>query len=306
VGVADVRSDAAEALAESAGCSAFASVEALIKQTECDGAIVCTPPVTHPEICCDLLDRGIHVLCEKPLAIGPDEARAMVTAADRSQAQLTMASKFRYARDVVEAKSIVSSGLIGDVVLFENAFTSRVEMKARWNSDPSISGGGVLVDNGTHSVDILRYFLGPLVEIQVVEGRRVQDIPVEDTVRVFVRSAAGVMGSIDLSWSLNKELPYYISVYGSTGTLHVGWKESKFRRASDAEWTIFGSGYEKVQAFRAQMDNFVRSIHGQETPLITLADALASVEVIDAAYEAMWRAAWVPIPSHLSESLAAA
>jgi predicted dehydrogenase len=179
-------------------------------------------------------------------------------------------------------------------------------MKSRWNSDPAISGGGVLVDNGTHSVDILRYFLGPLVEIQVVEGRRVQDIPVEDTVRVFVRSAAGVMGSIDLSWSLNKELPYYISVYGSAGTVHVGWKESKFRRASDSEWTVFGSGYEKVQAFRAQIDNFVHSIHGLEPPLITLADALASVEVIDAAYEAMWRAAWVPIASDLSQALTAA
>ena len=117
---------------------------------------------------------------------------------------------------------------------------------------------------------------------------------------------SGVMGSIDLSWSLNKELPYYISVYGSSGTLHVGWKESKFRRASDAEWTVFGSGYEKVQAFRAQIDNFVRSIHGLEAPLITLADALASVEVIDAAYEAMWRVAWVPIASDLSEALTAA
>jgi predicted dehydrogenase len=306
VGVADVRAEAAAALAERAGCPAFGSADELVEQTECEGAIVCTPPVTHPEICCGLLDRGIHVLCEKPLAIGPDEARSMLAAADRSDAHLTMASKFRYARDVVEAKSIVTSGLIGDVVLFENAFTSRVEMKTRWNSDPLISGGGVLVDNGTHSVDILRYFLGPLAEIQVVEGRRVQDIPVEDTVRVFVRSAGGVMGSIDLSWSLNKELPYYISVYGSSGTLHVGWKESKFRRASDAEWTVFGSGYEKVQAFRAQIDNFVRSIQGLEAPLITLADALASVEVIDAAYDAMWRATWAPISSHLSESLTTA
>jgi predicted dehydrogenase len=278
----------------------------MLDATGCQAAIVCTPPSTHPEICCSLLERGIHVLCEKPLAIGPDEARAMVAAAERSEARLLMASKFRYARDVVEAKSIVASGLIGEVVLFENSFTSRVEMKNRWNSDPTISGGGVLVDNGTHSVDILRYFLGPLVEIQVVEGRRVQDIPVEDTVRVFVRSVGGVMGSIDLSWSLNKELPYYISVYGSAGTLHVGWKESKFRHAGDAEWTLFGNGYDKVQAFRSQIDNFVRSINGIEAPLITLADALASVEVIDAAYDAMWRATWVPISSALSQSLAAA
>src|SRR5947207_6314592 len=306
VGVADVRAEAAEALAERIGCAAFGSHDELLEQTSCEGAIVCTPPATHPEICCGLLDRGVHVLCEKPLAVGPEEARAMVEAAERSAAQLTMASKFRYARDVVEAKSVVASGLIGDVVLFENAFTSRVEMNSRWNSDPTISGGGVLVDNGTHSGDILRYFLGRLVGIQVVEGRRVQDIPVEDTVRVFVRSAAGVMGSIDLSWSLNKELPFYISVYGSSGTLHVGWKESKFRRASDAEWTVFGSGYEKVQAFRSQIDNFVRSIHGAEAPLITLADALASLEVISAAYEAMWRHGWGPIDTELSQSLAPA
>jgi predicted dehydrogenase len=306
VGVADVRKSAAEALAERVGCPPFNSFEELLEGVDCEGAIVCTPPVTHPEICCALLDRGVHVLCEKPLAIGPEEARTMLAAAERTEAQLAMASKFRFARDVVEAKSIVTSGLIGEVVLFENAFTSRVEMKSRWNSDPTISGGGVLVDNGTHSVDILRYFLGPLVEIQVVEGRRIQDIPVEDTVRVFVRSGSGVMGSIDLSWSLNKELPYYISVYGSAGTLHVGWKESKYRRASDAEWTVFGNGYEKVQAFRSQIDNFVHSIRGHATPLITLADALASVEVINAAYDAMWRATWVPVDSELSASLAAA
>jgi predicted dehydrogenase len=173
------------------------------------------------------------VLCEKPLAICPEEAAIMVAAAERSQATLSMASKFRYARDVVEAKSIVASGLIGEIVLFENAFTSRVDMTNRWNSDPKVSGGGVLIDNGTHSVDITRHFLGPLVEIQVVEGRRVQNIPVEDTVRIFVKSVAGVMGSIDLSWSVNKELPHYLSIYGSAGTLHVGWKESKFRRAGD-------------------------------------------------------------------------
>lgn len=306
VGIADLRMPAAQALSERMQVTAFESYEELLRATDCEAAIVCTPPVTHREICCHLLGEGIHVLCEKPLAISPEEAALMVAAAERSPAALVMASKFRYASDMVQAKSIVASGVIGDIVLFENAFTSRVDMKSRWNSDPTISGGGVLIDNGTHSVDIMRYFLGPLVEIQVIEGRRVQDIPVEDTVRIFARSAAGVMGAIDLSWSLNKELPHYVSIYGSAGTLHVGWKESKFRRAGDADWTVFGNGYDKVQAFGSQLDNFVRSIRGSEQPLITLADALASVEAIDAAYDAMWRTTWAPIKSELSTSLAAA
>lgn len=303
VGVTDVRPEAAETLAEQMNCPAFTSYEEMCAETDCEAAVVSTPPVTHPEICCWLLERDISVLCEKPLAINPAEARRILEAESRSSATLRMASKFRHAADVIEAKSIIASGVIGEVVLFENAFTSRVDMSNRWNSDPTISGGGVLIDNGTHSVDVMRYFLGPLAEIQVVEGRRVQDIPVEDTVRVFVRSAAGVMGSIDLSWSVNKELPYYLSVYGSAGTLHVGWKESKFRRAGDAEWTLFGAGYDKLQAFNSKLDNFVRSLRGLEPSRISLQDALASVEVIEAAYDAMWRSTWAAVGNQLSEAV---
>lgn len=303
VGVTDVREEAAQTLAEQMHCPAFTSYEEMCAATGCEAAVVSTPPITHPEICCWLLGEDISVLCEKPLAIGLAEARTMVAAEEQSAATLKMASKFRYVSDVVEAKSIIASGMIGDIVLFENAFTSRVDMTRRWNSDPTISGGGVLIDNGTHSVDVMRYFLGPIAEIQVVEGRRVQDIPVEDTVRMFVRSASGVMGAIDLSWSVNKELPYYLSVYGSAGALHVGWKESKFRRAGDTDWTIFGNGYCKVQAFGSKLDNFVRSIRGLESPLISLEDALASVEVIDAAYDAMWRSTWASVGSSLSQSV---
>ena len=95
VGVADVRGEAAEALAERAGVPAYRTYDDLLVCEGCEGAIVCTPPSTHPEICCDLLDRGMHVLCEKPLAISPDEAQRMVAAAERSDARLTMSSKFR-------------------------------------------------------------------------------------------------------------------------------------------------------------------------------------------------------------------
>lgn len=303
VGVVDTRAPAAEAMAERLGCPAFASHEQLCAQTECDVAVLCTPPVTHPEIAEDLLAREIHVLCEKPLAIDVAGARRMLAAKQRSRAALTMASKFRHAADVIQAHSLVASGVIGDVVLIENAFTARVDMTRRWNSDPLISGGGVLIDNGTHSVDILRYFLGPLDEIQAIEGKRIQDIQVEDTARVFLRSRAGVMGSIDLSWSLNKELPYFLSVYGSSGTLHVGWKESKYRRSSDADWTVFGKGYDKLQSFRGVLENFLRSLQGLEPPRITLADGLASVEAIDAAYKALWGSTWVPAVSELSSAV---
>jgi predicted dehydrogenase len=72
----------------------------------------------------------------------------------------------------------------------------------------------------------------------------------------------------------------------------VGWKESKCRRLDDAEWTVFGKGYDKVQAFRSQIDNFARAIRGEESLVITADDAVASVEVIHAAYQALNSPQW--------------
>jgi predicted dehydrogenase len=180
-------------------------------------------------------------------------------------------------------------------VLFENAFTSRVDMSKRWNADPAISGGGVLIDNGTHSFDIARYFLGPLAEVHVMEGKRSQNLPVEETVRILVRSAGGVIGNIDLSWSINKELDRYISIYGTRGTVWIGWKESRYRQSSSPDWIKFGDGYDKVGAFRNQIINFAAAINGVEKLLIDADDAIASVEVVEAAYESLSKTHWTAV-----------
>ena len=296
VAVADVRAEAADALAEGLGCRSYDSFQALAEaEQELDAVIICTPPVTHPEISLYFLARKVHVLCEKPLSIDAVSAKRMLDAAQEHGALLTMATKFRFVEDVVRAKSIVTSGILGEIVLFENAFTSRVDMASRWNSNPAVSGGGVLIDNGTHSVDLMRYFLGPLSDVQVVEGKRSQGLDVEETVHIFVRSTGGVMGAIDLSWSINKELDSFINIYGSHGTISVGWKESRYRQSSSRDWVVFGKGYNKVEAFRNQINNFARSINGAEQLLITPEDALASVEVVEAAYAALRQNRWTTV-----------
>jgi predicted dehydrogenase len=295
VGVADLRPEAGRTLAEAFGCPSFESHEALERAVHPDAVVVCTPPISHAPICVYFLERKIHVLCEKPLAIESVSARRMTAAAEKAGVKFTMASKFRYCDDVVRAKAIVSSGILGEIVLFENAFTSRVDMTARWNSKPEISGGGVLIDNGTHSVDLIRYFLGPITDVQCVEGKRSQGLDVEETVRIFARSAGGVLGTIDLSWSINKELDSYINIFGSHGSISVGWRESKYRQSSGRDWIVFGKGYDKLQAFTAQIDNFAGAIRGVDVLLITAEDALASVEVIEAAYADLRRSHWVPV-----------
>lgn len=293
--VADLRQDAAAALAAELDCASFDDHRALLDAGLCDAVVVCTPPASHPEICLDAIARGVAVLCEKPLSIDLASAQRMVEAADEAGVILTMASKFRYVDDVSEAKALIDAGTIGEVVLFENTFTGRVDMRQRWNADPATSGGGVLIDNGTHSVDVIRFFLGPIAEVHAVEGKNVQGLAVEDTARIFVRSTAGVMGSIDLSWSLHKDRSSYVEVYGADGTLQVGWQRSRYRRTGDSDWTSFGRGYDKVGAFRNQLENFCRALHGEEDLRITAVDAIASVAVIEKAYESLRKDHWIAV-----------
>ena len=295
VAVADVRKDAAAALAEPFGCASFSSHQEMAERSNPEAVLICTPPASHPEICLRFIEDRVHVLCEKPFAVNVADTIRVLEAARQNGTRITMASKFRYVPDVVEAKRIVDSGALGDIVLFENAFAARVDMSNRWNSDPTISGGGVLIDNGTHSLDLARFVLGPLAEVLAIEGARRPGLGVEDTVSVFVRSKKGVIGTIDLSWTINKELDRYISIFGTSGAVLVGWKQSRYHQMQSVDWTAFGSGYDKIGAFRAQLTNFARAIKGEEALLVGPEDILGSVKVVEAAYESLRKSHWTSV-----------
>lgn len=292
VAVADVRKESADAFAESLGAKAYDDYKTLAENEALDAIIISTPPNSHAEIAIFFMQRGINVLCEKPLCLTVSEAGEMIASAEKNGVKFTMASKFRYVEDVIKAKSLVASDVLGEVVQFENAFTAKVDMTKRWNSDFQISGGGVLMDNGTHSVDIIRYFLGSIEEVLTVESSRIQGLKVDENVRLLARTKQGIVANVDLTWSINKELPYFISVYGTNGTLHIGWRESKYKLNSNPDWTVFGKGYDKVQAFRSKIENFAGAIRGEEELLIKPEDALASVEVIEAAYKSLKQNLW--------------
>ncbi|HEX8638708.1 MAG TPA: Gfo/Idh/MocA family oxidoreductase [Pyrinomonadaceae bacterium] len=292
VAVADINEDSARAFAEPFAAKSFDDYKTLAENSEIDAVIVSTPPNTHPEIATYFMTRGVHVLCEKPLCLSVAEARQMIETAERTGVVFTMATKFRYCEDVVKAKAILASGVLGEVVQFENAFTAKVDMSKRWNSNREIAGGGVLIDNGTHSVDIIRYFLGAISDVLALETSGTQNLSVDENVKLLAKTKNGIAASVDLTWGINKELPYFISVYGTNGTLHIGWRESKYKLNSSPDWTVFGKGYDKVQAFRSKIENFRNAILEGEELLTKPEDALASVEVIEAAYKSLNQNLW--------------
>jgi predicted dehydrogenase len=288
--VTDVDPGAARRLAERTGARAVAGLAELVDEGP-DAIVVCTPPNSHAEIAHVAIGARIPVLCEKPLAIGTPAAHSMMAAADAAGVACTMATKFRFVADVVEAQRLVADGLVGDLIQLDNRFATRVDMVGRWNSDPSVSGGGVLIDNGTHSVDIARFFLGPIRETLAVAMPRVQPLAVEDTVQVLLRSADDTPATIDLSWSYDDVSEGYLEVYGTGGAIRIGWRRSAYR-VHGGEWTEFGSGYDKIECMRAQVRNFCAALEGREPLAVSSADAIASVQVIEAAYRSLTLGDW--------------
>jgi predicted dehydrogenase len=121
-GVADCRVDAAQRIGERMRCRSYDRVEHMLADCRLDAAVVCTPPATHADICVSLMEHGIHVLCEKPFSTDVSGAQKMQASAQQAGVRLTMASKFRYVEDVIQARSMIASGMLGDLILFENVF----------------------------------------------------------------------------------------------------------------------------------------------------------------------------------------
>lgn len=304
VAVADINERQARSVASQFDCKPYTDYRVMLEAERLEAISVCTPPVTHAEIMLYALSRGVHVLCEKPLTIHLADAKKVLQVVHQEKLVLMMASKFRFVDDIVKAKGIMDSGILGRVILFENVFCSRVDMRDRWNSRREIAGGGVLFDNGTHSVDIVRFLVGPIATVQAQHGIQVQEIEVEDTSRLYFQSTKGVMGTIDLSWSIHKDNDSYINIFGTEGTLLIGWREAKYRQHEKLNWVVFGEGYNKQKTFLNQARHFLRCVRRQEIPIITPLDGLESVRVIEAAYRSSAVNKWMelePLEAEVSD-----
>lgn len=293
--IMDVNPEFLNPIAELTNAAAFTDIEQFIRHKKLDGVIVCSPPCTHKEVATRLMEEGISVLCEKPLTLSLEDGIKMYEVAKKNDVVLMMSSKFRYVEDIVRTKSIIATGMLGKIHFYSNQFCTQINMVGRWNSDAQISGGGVIMDNGPHSVDIIRYLLGPISKIFAHESTRAHGLDVEDTATLSVITKSNVISTINLSWSLNLQSNYYIEIYGTEGAIKVGWKDSIYQHSGHPSWISYGVGYQKTAAFKSQLENFVNTIHGTHLPVISPEDGLASISIIEAAYESLKTGKWVDI-----------
>jgi predicted dehydrogenase len=248
-------------------------------------AIVCTPPVSHYEVAQPLLHAGVDLLIEKPLAPTPEEADRISETAERLGRTIMTAAKFRVTEALRETRRLIEEGRVGRLVYIENTFSGKLDPNASWHGDPTISGGGVWMDNGPHSIDVIETLVGPIERIRMLEEKRLQQTAVEDEIRAEAEHAGGILSNIHLSWNDQIAAPI-ARVVGTEAEILVGWAQTLVR--ADGRDEIVAGGYDKRYAFRALLERFLsRRLKAQESD-----HGAQSVAWIHAGYRSLGSRDW--------------
>jgi perosamine synthetase len=284
VAFADTDFEKAEEFAKEVAGQGYASHREMIANVKLDGVSICTVPSTHKDIALDLLEAGINVLCEKPLALSVAQAKEMTDLAKQKNLLLLTAFKFRFFDEVLEAKALLEKGVLGRIFNFRLMFGGNVDAAGLWYSRKEISGGGVVIDNASHAVDLVRYLFG---EIQTISAqmKNFQNIDVEDTAKLTLSMKEGFFGTIDLSWDISIPSKAYLEIYGEGGTILLNPSGITYKLKTWTEWKTIPNVDSGITAFARQTKHFVDSIADKSPTILNNEDGLMSQFLIEAAYE---------------------
>ena len=226
VAVTDQDEKRAQALAAATGAKAVPGYRELLKVDSLEAVIISTPPQFHEEIAVAAMAAGKHVLCEKPLANSVEAARRMVEAARHHGKTLATGFNHRYFEAVQFVKETLDSGAIGELDHIR-AFTGHTglsEFKAAWMHDKDVMGGGTLLDNGVHIIDLTRYLLGEVVEVYGIATTGVWKLDrSEDNGIAILTNPQGKHAVLQATWSEWKGYRFSIEAYGDRGMARASY-----------------------------------------------------------------------------------
>jgi predicted dehydrogenase len=181
-GVADPDQARAEALAKQYGVEAYGDWKKLIENKDINAVIVAVPNAFAAPIVIAALEAGKHVLCEKPFGINAKEAAAMVSAGEKAKRVVKVGFNHRFHAAVLKAREIFEKGGIGKALFIRSRYGhgGRKGMEKEWRFDEKISGGGELLDQGVHIVDLARWFGGEFDEVYGSAEAKFWDTKLDD------------------------------------------------------------------------------------------------------------------------------
>lgn len=215
--------ESAEKFCAVEGVEVYPSFDALLASDDIDAVSICTPSGEHYGQIRAALEAGKHVLVEKPMCITPEEAAEVIALAREKGLLLCAVAQLRFSDSIVEMKRAISEGHLGKIYsasLTMRYFRSQAYYdQAGWRGTWAMDGGGVLMNQGIHGVDMLCYLLGEAEEVTGYIGTMGRDIEVEDTAVAAVRFRSGALATIDASTCCEPGFPLRLVISGEGGTI---------------------------------------------------------------------------------------
>ncbi|MDQ2690978.1 MAG: Gfo/Idh/MocA family oxidoreductase [Chloroflexota bacterium] len=291
LGVADDDTQRGQQIADQSEARYYPSYEALL-EAKPDGVIICTENNRHRPLVEMAAARGVHVLCEKPIATTLEDAHALVEACDKAGVLLMTAFPMRFSAPLLEIKARLDNGDFGDVYCFNATNQGELPTKHRtWFVDPDLAGGGAIMDHTVHLVDIMRWFTSSEVATMYARSNRIfhaDEVEVETGALEMLTFENGVFATIDASWSRPPYWPTWGGLTFELVTQRGAVIVDAFRQNLNiyrhewqrANWTYWGSDMNQ-----AMLSDFAAAIREDRPPRVTGVDGLRAVEATVAAYE---------------------
>ncbi|MCS7477707.1 Gfo/Idh/MocA family protein [Umezawaea endophytica] len=286
--VVDVDAERARSLTAEFGGTPFTSLADAL--ADVDAVSVCLPSGAHADAAVLALAAGKHVVVEKPIDITLAAADRIATAEQDSGRTVAVISQRRFQRAPAFVRRAVVDGRFGRITsgTAESTFWRPQSYydSGGWRGTRALDGGGALMNQGVHAVDLLLWLMGEPVEVVARSGRLAHDrIDVEDTVAAVVTFASGAIGTITATTAAFPGLPVRIAVHGDRGgAVVLGDDLAHFHTADgDEAPDLCGSSVE--DAHRAQYADFLDAVRDGRPPLVGTADGRRALAVVLAAYE---------------------
>jgi predicted dehydrogenase len=297
IACADTNVARAEQLARSfPGCIPAADWHSVVTRNDIDAIVVATPHNTLAEISRGAIECGKHVLVEKPAARHVSELKPLVGMAREKKVRVRVGFSHRYHRAFRHARTIVDSGALGPLMFLRARYGhgGRVGYEREWRARPELSGGGELIDQGVHIIDLARWFLGDFADVDGFAHTYFWNMPVDDNAFLLLKTAEKQVAFLHVSWTEWKNT-FSFELYGRSGKLQVdglggsyGVERLTYYKMSAEMGPPETTAWEYPMAdnsWETEMTEFLKDIEHERDPSPGLADAIAALEIVDRIYK---------------------
>ena len=308
VGIAAVygnNHDKAARLAQLYGGTVYENLEALLEHKPLDMVMIGSPSGLHAEQGIAAARRGLHVLVEKPIDITTATADLLINECETAGVKLGVCFQDRVAPDIVRLKELVDAGRLGKPFLVSGRVKwyrqPEYYRDSRWRGTFALDGGGALINQGVHTVDLLLWLMGDVARVKAKAITALHDIEVEDTVVAALEFANGAIGTLEATTSVYPGYPRRIELTGSEGTIILednqivaadlrngvvdlvrpepGDQQESTNARSTSPVVSDVSGHKKI------LEDFLRAIETDGQPICNGYEGRRSVELVQAIYE---------------------